>query len=55
MQAQTIFFLKLIKLIKCRLSADNAVPSDPCVGPSPRITISFFYYYQSLEMNSCLL
>ena len=46
------FFLFSGRLIF--FSAFNVVPSNPCVGSSPRIKISFFCY-QYVQKNSCLL
>ena len=46
-----IFFPDCIKLVGYFTSAVNAVSSNPCVGSSPRIKISF-PYYQHAQMSS---
>ena len=41
MQAETRFFVFSVKLIECIFSA-LSICYNPCVGPLPRIKISFF-------------
>ena len=41
-----------VKLIGYFASAVNAVSSDPCVGPSPRINISVFSLYHISSKNN---
>ena len=42
MQTQIKFLLFSVKLIGYNFSAVDVVPSNPCVGHSPRIKIYFF-------------
>ena len=44
-------FPDCVKLLVCLASATTEVSSNPCVGPSPRTKISFFYF-QHPQMRS---
>ena len=42
----------VIFLMTYRTKCEFQISSNPCVGPSPRIKISFFFYYEYAQMSS---